>query len=121
MRAICVEPALAVIRQDHSIAAAQHASHNPRAWTRSTSWLGVRFEIDPQQLLLAADHAQLDGGGDAGVMMQAHRNAVLLQQLPQARARLVAADHRQQRDPRAERRGVARDVGRAARTLLDAV
>jgi hypothetical protein len=31
----------------------------------------VRFKIDAQQLLLPADHAQLDGGADRGILMQA--------------------------------------------------
>ena len=44
-----------------------------------------------------------------------------LQELAQRRPGLVAPDHRKQAHLRAERGGVARDVGRAAGALLDAV
>ena len=82
---------------------------------------GLGLEIDAQQLLLPPDHAQLDGGGNARIFVQARDDMLGFNQLPQPCAGLVVADHRQQRYPRAQGRRIARDIGRAAGTLLGAL
>ena len=70
------EPALAVVGQDDRVACRADALRNRAAWQRRTSWLGLGLEIDAQQLLLAADDAQLDRGvqarrrGAAGAVMR---------------------------------------------------
>jgi hypothetical protein len=57
---------------------------------------GRRLEIDTQQLLLTANHPQLDGGADRRVEVQADIDATRRQQALQAPPCFVFADDRQQ-------------------------
>ena len=108
------EPALAVIGQHQHIAAGQQR-FEIRQLVRQYLMAGQGLEIDAQQLLLPADHAQLHRGGNARILEQAGDDFLRLDQFAQAHAGLVVADHRQQRRARAQRGRIARDVGGAAR------
>ena len=114
------EPALAVVGQHQHVAVGEQRLEIGQL-VRQHFVAGQGLEIDAQQLLLPADHAQLDRGGNARILVQAGDDMLGFDQLAQARAGLVVADHRQQRRPRAQRRRIARDVGRAAGTLLGAL
>ena len=113
------QSALAVIRQDHHIGVGQHFLEI-RQLAEQHFVTRRRLEIDAQQLLLPPDHAQLDGGIESFIAVQHHVDALVVQQAGQAVARLVLARHRQQGNPGAQRRGIARHVGGAARPLLGA-
>mgnify|MGYP003693791417 CR=1 FL=1 len=78
------------------------------------------LEVDAQQLLpLAPDHAQLDRRRQRCVAMQRRTHACRRRSSRSSSVpRLVVADDADQRHLRAERRGVARDVRRAAGTLF---
>ena len=80
-----------------------------------------RLEVDAQQLLLAADDAQLDRGVDVAVDMQSGIDLLLFEQAGERAARFVVADDREQAGEGAERRRVARDVGGAAQTFFHAL
>jgi hypothetical protein len=77
------------------------------------------LEVDAQELLLLADHAQLHVVSNCG-----SRCSEALTRSPRAGARASVpprrADHREQTAGGAERGHVARDVGRTPRTLLGA-
>ena len=51
------------------------------------------LEIDPQQLLLARNHAELDGGCDRRIAQEQRRDALAFEQSFQCIARLIVADH----------------------------
>jgi hypothetical protein len=53
--------------------------------------------------------------------MQPGGNALLAQQPPESRAGFIRADDGEQAHRRAERCGIARNVGRATGTFLDAI
>ena len=55
--------------------------------------VGFIFKVQPQQLLLAADHTQLDGGLQSGVTGQMGLDAGLLHQGFELAARFVVADY----------------------------
>ena len=70
MRATCDQPALAVVGQHDDVVAGSNALKSAQLVAQHVVARAL-LEIDPQQLLLAADHAQLDRGRDRGVVMQA--------------------------------------------------
>ena len=80
--------------------------------------VGLLLEIDAQQLLRAADDAQLDDRRQSRIALEQRLDAALLEQRLEPAAVLVVADRRQQAGMRAERLDVPGDVGRAAEPLL---
>ena len=111
------QAALAIIGEDHDIAVGNA--------TLEIGELGIedfvrgrRLEVDPQQLLLATDDAQLHDGIDLGVNMQAGIDLPLFEQLAQRTAGLVITDNRQQGGHSAQRGGIAGNVGGATEALF---
>ncbi|MNC85948.1 hypothetical protein D3C83_15730 [compost metagenome] len=114
------EPALAVVGKNHRIRGAQHAREVLKL--RRQHFMARRLlEVHPQQLLAAADHAQLDRGRDAPVAVKLSHNALPREQALEPRAGFVGANHREQAYRRPQRGRVARNIGGAAGTLLDPV
>ena len=107
------EAALAVVGQDDEIGVRQQAIVIGE-FRRENLVRRRGLEIDAQQLLLAADHAQLDGRRQRRIAMERRRHVFAGEHARERRTRLIVADDGQQRRPRAQRRRVARDVGGAA-------
>ena len=78
------------------------------------------LEVDTQQLLLPADHTQLDDRGHRGIAREPAIDTRLAGERLDARARFVVADHPDQTGARAERGEVVRDIGRAAQPFVAA-
>ncbi|MNO84222.1 hypothetical protein D3C76_755550 [compost metagenome] len=76
------------------------------------------LEVHPQQLLVAAHHAQLDDGRLPVDALEAGGHAHCLEAVAQAVGGLVGAGDADQEGRRAQRGQVERDVGRAAGTVL---
>jgi hypothetical protein len=107
------ERPLAVVGQhEHGVARDLGAHRRELGLERGRA--GRLLEVDPHQLLLARDHAQLDDGGELGLVRQPRRDAGFGGQRLDAAAGLVLADHADQGRARSQRREVARDVGGAA-------
>ena len=79
---------------------------------------GRVFKIQAQQLLLAADHAQLDRGLELRVAAEAGRDARAGHQGFELVAGFVVADHTEQRGPRAHGHDVVSHIGRAAHAFF---
>ena len=114
------EPALAVVGEDEEVRVGEQAFEVGQLG-RQHLVRGRGLEIDAQQLLLARDDAHLDGRGQRRVAVKRRLHAVGREQALERGAGLVGAGDRQQRGPRAQRRRVARDVGRSAGALLGAL
>ncbi len=54
------------------------------------------FKVDAQQLLLAAQHAQFNGGTDVGVIMQTGGNTCLFEQTTQCLPGFIGTHHGKQ-------------------------
>src|SRR5258706_210344 len=90
------KPALAIVRQDHCIAAGDELRVIGELGTQDLM-TRFGFEIDSQKLVLArADHAQLDRGIDRAVMVQAGRDIFFSQQRMQPASRVITTHPRQQ-------------------------
>ncbi len=76
------------------------------------------LEVDAQQLLLVADHAQLHRGGKRWIAMQRGLDVFAAHQLLERIAGFVRPDHREKRRTALQRGDVARDVRRATRALF---
>ena len=79
------------------------------------------LEVDADELLRAADDAQLDDGVQLRVFAQDRGHAFALEQLAQPACGLVGADDGEERGARRQRLHVERDVGGAAQALFLAV
>src|SRR6185503_5492370 len=112
-----VQPALAVVGKDDHVALGQRAAEVLELGREHLARRRL-FEVDAQELLAAADDAQLLRGGQAAVVVQARVDAHFFQQLLERPAGLVAADHREQARARAELGAVPGDVGRTAQALV---
>ena len=113
---MCARPPFAVIGQDDEIG----VRHQALVVGELGGQHLVRrrgLEVDAQQLLLAADHAQLDGRRQRRVAQERRRTRSRGEQARERRAGLVVADDGQQRSPARQRCRVARDVGGAARVV----
>ncbi len=76
------------------------------------------LKIQAQQLLLAADHAQLDSGLELRIAAETGRDAGSCNQRFQLVAGLVVADHTQQRCTRADGHDVVSHIGRASHAFF---
>ena len=76
------------------------------------------LEVGAQQLLLAANHAQLDGGFELRVTAQARRDAGLGQQGLELVTGVVVTHHAQKADLRAQRDHVVGHVGTATQAVF---
>jgi len=111
------EAPFAVVGENHRVAFGERALEFLELGREHLARRGL-LEIDAQELLLAADDAQLLRRVELAIAVQARLDAFLLDQLLELRARLVAPHHREQACVRAERLAVPRHVGRAAEPLL---
>ena len=111
------QPALAVVGEQDDSGLGQ------RAFVRNAHVLqhlvvGLLLEIDAQELLRAADHAQLHRRRQPRVALEQRFDAALLDQRLEPVAVLVVADRGEQAGVRAERLDVPGDVGGAAEPFL---
>ena len=113
------EPALAIVRQDHHVEIRQHTLVIGELRFENLMRRNS-FEIDTQQLLLAADDAQLHGGGYRPVAMERRAHAVAGEQLVQDTPRFVLSHDADERCLCAQRRGIAGYIARTARPLFAA-
>jgi hypothetical protein len=87
------KPALAVIGQDHEARVGEHAVEIVEL-AREDLAGGGRLEVDPQELLLASDDAQLHGRAQRRVAQEARLHAVGRKQPRQRMTGLVVAGDR---------------------------
>ena len=80
--------------------------------------VGLVLEVHAQQLLVAADHAQLHGRLQARIALEVGGDAGFAQQGFEPVARLIVADHAQEAGLRAQCGDVVGDVGGCADALF---
>ncbi len=112
-----LEPAFAIVGQNHQIGILQSGLEVGKLGHQHFVTRLV-FEVDAQQLLLAADDTQLDCRGQRRIAVQLRIDSLGLQQFLNASGRLVLADDRQQTGVGSDRGDVARHVGGTTQTLL---
>ncbi|OIQ75656.1 hypothetical protein GALL_426770 [mine drainage metagenome] len=115
-----LQPALAVVGQKHHVVKSElllvALHHRGEHFV-----IGLLLEIQPNELLLARDHPQLDRGLERRVLPHGVADGRIHQQGDELATGLVCADHRQQCGLRPERGGVERDVGSTADPVLVAL
>ena len=111
------ETALAIVREYHCVARGKRHREIGELGRQHLA-RGRGLEVHAQELLPATDDAQLLGGADRAVLVQARTHAVLSQHGRQEDAFVVVPDDGQEMRPDLERRAVARDVRGAARARL---
>jgi hypothetical protein len=116
-RLVVLQRALAVVGEHQHLDL--RAAPRPRRPARRRRWRRF-FEIDAQQLLVTAHDPQLDDGRLMRRCAGSERHAGRLQAVGQAAGSLVLAGDADQRRPARRGGNVQRDVGGAARTVLDA-
>jgi hypothetical protein len=110
--------ALAVIREDHRRRTRKLRAVQGQQVARLQARKSV-LEVEPDQLLVAADDPQLGNGGRPDLTMKPATDAGVLEQMRQLLAGVIGAGHPDQARSRAQGREIERDVARTTRTLLD--
>jgi hypothetical protein len=114
------QPTLAVIGEHHDVVA-REARLELGELVGQHLVRRCGLEVDAQQLLLSTDNAQLDGGRDRRIAVQAGADTLRPDEALERVPGIVLADYRQQAHGRAERCRVPRHVCRAAGSLLGAL
>ena len=111
------QAALAVVREQHQIVMRQLNLELVQHLAQHLV-VGLVLEVDADQLLGAADDAQLHDGVELRIVTQRGLHAACLQQLAQLARGLVLADHGEQRGTRPQGLDVECHIGGTAQALF---